>query len=63
MEPLFPAKETVRNFIPITWKVEKGRWNVNFIWFWLNEHNKLEAFNEMSADDQYDFLVSEFGEE
>lgn len=63
MEPLFPAKETIKQFIPITWKVEKGDWCINFIWFYLDRLGKLEWFNDLSGDDQYAWLVSEFGEE
>ena len=54
---------TVRQFVPLVWKVQKGSWNLNFLWMWLSEHGFLDSFNEMSAEEQYEFLVAEFGED
>ena len=55
--------ETVKNFIPIEWKVTRGSWSINYIWFYLDQLGKLEWFNDLNGDDQYAWLVFEFGEE
>lgn len=65
MEPVYriDPNATIRRFIPIQWKVEKGSWCINYIWMWLSDMGLLEAFNEMSGEEQYQLLVAEFGED
>lgn len=52
--------QTIRQFTPITWKVKFGDWNISYIWQYLYQHEMLEKFNQMDADEQFEFLMDEF---
>ena len=62
MEPVLRINPhmTVKQFTPIVWKVKFGDWNINYIWQYLYQHDKLEWFNSLSDDDQLGFLMDEF---
>lgn len=47
----------------LVWQVTKGEWNIQFIYMWLCDLDLIQMFNALNGEEQYEFLVDQFGEE